>query len=105
MYGLDCIPVGSFSSSAHLVGSLPILALTVPTPVIPPSPVFVPQSPVTLCKFIAASDRFSDETASFSSQMPVPLVPDCEGCSGVRRLRQRESYDGQVGEELSGQQW
>jgi hypothetical protein len=55
------VPTGSVSFSAHLVEQLPVLALTLPTPRTSQSTIFVPQSPVTLAKFMAASARFLDD--------------------------------------------
>lgn len=83
---------------------LPVLALTVPTPMIPQSPVFVSQSPVTLHKFVAASDRFLDETATVASPYSVPMLPDCEECSKICRQRE-EFHDDEADEEVSGKRW
>jgi hypothetical protein len=107
-YDVDSTPAtstaGSISSPMQFFEPLPALALTEPTPLIPQSPVFVSRSPVTLAKFVAASERFLDDAASTCSPFAVPTVPDCSECSEVRRQRQEEFYDGTDGD-LSCQQW
>jgi hypothetical protein len=99
MYDLDYVPATShptesLSAPSGVTASLPMIALTVPTPIIPPSPVFVPQSPLTLSKFSAASEKFLDDSASFLSLMPVPLMPECEECEELRRQQLEEYEDG-----------
>ena len=47
----------------------PSMVLTVPTPIPPQSPVFIPQSPITISKFFEAVDE-ETEAAGFSTGIP-----------------------------------
>lgn len=108
-YDLDCTPATStarsISSTSRFFEDLPALALTLPTPLIPQSPIFTPRSPVTLQMFMTASERFLDDAASICSPFAVPTLPDCPDCSEVRRQRQEEFYDETDEGDLSSQQW
>ncbi|CCL98910.1 uncharacterized protein FIBRA_00917 [Fibroporia radiculosa] len=64
-------------NSGALMPPLPSLMLTIPTPQLPPSPFFVPRSPITISKFVMAS---SSPASPFLSAGPVPSIPICEDC-------------------------
>lgn len=57
-------------SDAKQEPSKPSLMLTVPTPVVPQSPVFVPQSPITVSKFFAAPAPSPPVKSLFDDQSP-----------------------------------
>ncbi|KAJ6541923.1 hypothetical protein B0H19DRAFT_1175225 [Mycena capillaripes] len=62
---------------------VPTLVLTFPTPEPPKSPIFAPQSPFTIHKFVAATGP--DESASASGHqgtgnLSVPALPRCTQC-------------------------
>ncbi|KAJ7279982.1 hypothetical protein C8J57DRAFT_1566992 [Mycena rebaudengoi] len=62
--------------------ALPSVVLTFPTPEQPNSPIFTPQSPFTLHKFVAAAESGStsgrgDQT---HSSLAVPALPRCTNC-------------------------
>ncbi|KAF9819245.1 hypothetical protein IEO21_02284 [Rhodonia placenta] len=84
---VTCQPVlphpGNLSELHHgKIGTalVPSLMLTIPTPQMPASPVFVPQSPITVFKFAEATSRQFIPLASSSSPLPVPAIPICEDC-------------------------
>ncbi|KAI0640107.1 hypothetical protein C8Q77DRAFT_1046757 [Trametes polyzona] len=63
----------------------PTLMLTLPTPQMPQSPVFIPRSPITLSKYVEATtpekevNPFSVSSSS-ASLSPAPSVPACDRC-------------------------
>lgn len=59
---------------------IPSLMLTIPTPQLPASPVFIPQSPITISKYITASSRLASPLLVPAHASPVPSVPICEDC-------------------------
>lgn len=62
---------------------MPALVLTFPTPEPPKSPVFAPQSPFTVHKFVAASapdDSTSAGGDQRASNLAVPTLPRCTDC-------------------------
>ncbi|TCD71139.1 hypothetical protein EIP91_012087 [Steccherinum ochraceum] len=61
---------------------IPSLMLTFPTPTIPPSPVFLSQSPITLQKYAAASSTPVAPPRTFSNDhtLAVPSLPRCDCC-------------------------
>ncbi|PCH34296.1 hypothetical protein WOLCODRAFT_142076 [Wolfiporia cocos MD-104 SS10] len=73
-------PLRMEAASSNVVpqSAIPSLVLTVPTPQLPPSPIFVPQSPITLHKFVAASSQPAPSTAARSG--PIPAIPLCAAC-------------------------
>ncbi|KAL6304843.1 hypothetical protein BKA93DRAFT_825450 [Sparassis latifolia] len=68
--------------------SLPAFTLTIPTPQLPPSPVFVLKSPITVSKFVSASSNAANAGISTAIRgSPAPMVPACDRC----RLAEPES--------------
>ncbi|KAH9932101.1 uncharacterized protein BXZ73DRAFT_44, partial [Epithele typhae] len=70
-------------SPDSLAMSTPSIMLTLPTPVLPQSPVFRPRSPITLRKYMQAttSDCGSPTATPASGFLsPVPSVPSCDRC-------------------------
>ncbi|KAJ7116780.1 hypothetical protein C8R43DRAFT_110144 [Mycena crocata] len=63
---------------------VPALVLTFPTPELPKSPIFAPQSPFTVHKFVAATAGGSASTSAGwdqrSSNLFVPALPRCTHC-------------------------
>ncbi|KAH9950958.1 hypothetical protein B0H21DRAFT_720572 [Amylocystis lapponica] len=68
---------GDFGWLGTLVAPVPSFTLTLPTPRLPSSPIFVPQSPITVSKFVSAS-AITDLLAPQLS--PVPAIPACDQC-------------------------
>ncbi|KAJ7733813.1 hypothetical protein B0H14DRAFT_2996085 [Mycena olivaceomarginata] len=60
--------------------SVPALVLTFPTPEPPKSPVFIPQSPFTVHKFVAAMAPGPSASAECIAQLAVPALPRCTHC-------------------------
>ncbi|KAJ7808690.1 hypothetical protein B0H14DRAFT_2869090 [Mycena olivaceomarginata] len=60
--------------------SVPALFLTFPTPEPPKSPVFIPQSPFTVHKFVAAMAPGPSASAECIAQLAVPALPRCTHC-------------------------
>ncbi|KAH9837378.1 uncharacterized protein C8Q71DRAFT_857679 [Rhodofomes roseus] len=72
-------------ASDHLVGMVappvPSLMLTLPTPQLPGSPIFVPTSPITVTKFITAAAQPSNLVPQpLQASRPVPVMQFCEDC-------------------------
>lgn len=72
----------------------PLLTLTMPTPAPPQSPLFVPQSPITVLKFLTAAaspNEFTPQscTSHFPStntsycMPPAPTLPSCDNCDFI----------------------
>lgn len=79
--------VNTPTQEASTSSSIPSLALTIPTPNILPSPVFHPQSPFTLSRFIVASNAGQPTDSPSSAddgdtplRRPVPSLPRCRQC-------------------------
>lgn len=71
-----------FCTEAHAVRR-PAMILTVPTPALPQSPVFVPQSPITVSKFFEALEPEASEhltEAASSSGLQAPSLASCGEC-------------------------
>ncbi|KAH9929790.1 uncharacterized protein B0H18DRAFT_996284 [Fomitopsis serialis] len=63
---------------------IPSLVLTLPTPQLPASPIFIPQSPITVSKFItAAADPPSSAHPPRQPSCPVPAMQFCSDCALV----------------------
>ncbi|KAJ7150297.1 hypothetical protein C8R46DRAFT_500668 [Mycena filopes] len=63
--------------------SVPALVLTFPTPEPPKSPIFAPQSPFTVHKFVAATGPGTSFSARYdqrTSNLAVPTLPRCTHC-------------------------
>ena len=72
----------------------PILTLTMPTPAPPQSPLFVPQSPITVPKFLTATaapnefasqscaSRFPSTNTSYRTP-PASTLPSCDNCNST----------------------
>ncbi|KAJ7651482.1 hypothetical protein DFH06DRAFT_1299869 [Mycena polygramma] len=63
--------------------SVPMVVLTFPTPEPPKSPLFAPQSPFTVHKFVAATtlgDSASENSIPGTSNLTVPALPRCTQC-------------------------
>ncbi|KAI0962105.1 hypothetical protein AcV7_001022 [Taiwanofungus camphoratus] len=69
---------GKLGSVGNLSVPVPSLMLTIPTPQIPVSPIFVPQSPITLSKYLLASSASGNPSSSCPT--PTPSIPICEQC-------------------------
>ncbi|KZT08790.1 uncharacterized protein LAESUDRAFT_55590 [Laetiporus sulphureus 93-53] len=65
-------------------GTIPSFMLTMPTPQLPSSPIFMPQSPVTISKFVQASS-----IPGTSSRPPIPSIPICEACMIPQEMHQQ----------------
>lgn len=60
----------------------PSLVLTLPTPELPSTPTFIPQSPITIPKYVTAAARTASSLATVPPMSsPVPSVPSCGVCS------------------------
>ena len=72
------------SPPGSILPQQPSLVLTVPTPMVPQSPVFAPQSPITVSKFFSALTQDSNETGPTSPgptiAAPLPSLPSCGEC-------------------------
>lgn len=71
------------ATSRHADGALlprPSLILTLPTPVVPQSPVFVPQSPITVSKFFDALEPDAAPTERRRARTTLALAPSLESC-------------------------
>lgn len=66
----------------ELLEPKPSLVLTLPTPELPSTPTFIPQSPITIPKYVTAAARTASTLASVPPMSsPVPSVPSCGVCS------------------------
>ncbi|OBZ79684.1 hypothetical protein A0H81_01343 [Grifola frondosa] len=81
-------PITAGSNVAELgwLGTLgapiPSLILTLATPEVPKSPIFLPQSPITLPKFVSAASSSVDHALPMTTRLsPVPSLPICRRCS------------------------
>ncbi|KAI0778828.1 hypothetical protein BD413DRAFT_119337 [Trametes elegans] len=76
-------PTAQASGTLDVLGA-PSLMLTLPTPQIEHSPVFVPRSPITLSKYVEATTPVRARTCLASlSEAPLsaaPEVPSCDRC-------------------------
>ncbi|KAI0652544.1 hypothetical protein C8Q79DRAFT_938182 [Trametes meyenii] len=78
-------PTADSSSSPNFLVA-PSLVLTMPTPQIAHSPIFVPHSPITLSKYVEATTHTSaynplgPSPAPSASLSPAPSLPTCDRC-------------------------
>ncbi|KAI0673818.1 hypothetical protein C8Q78DRAFT_1019192 [Trametes maxima] len=79
-------PTANNLTSPNFLMAPPSLVLTMPTPQIPYSPIFVPHSPITLSKYVEATthssvyNSFGPSPAPSASLSPAPSLPACDRC-------------------------
>ncbi|KAI8990668.1 hypothetical protein BD414DRAFT_569590 [Trametes punicea] len=83
-----CVPISPMTPSSESCSAgfldAPSLMLTLPTPQVAHSPVFVPRSPITLLNYVEATTpvRMLNPLSlpSSASMSPAPPLPSCERC-------------------------
>ncbi|KAH8094742.1 hypothetical protein BXZ70DRAFT_908840 [Cristinia sonorae] len=73
-------PVGYLGDTSQF--PIPAVMLTLPTPTVPLSPVFLTQSPITISKYLTASSASLISPGPLSDGPPLgaPTLPNCDYC-------------------------
>ncbi|KAJ6486211.1 hypothetical protein C8R47DRAFT_1129477 [Mycena vitilis] len=79
----SCRDITAYDPHPNDEDSVPMVVLTFPTPEPPRSPLFAPQSPFTVHKFVGATtlgDSASENSIPGTSNLTVPALPRCTQC-------------------------